>query len=622
MRGIRKLGMGAVCLLLVCLLALTAYAAPADNCPGSCSHQAAIGTTHYDTLGEAIAAAQENATVTLLTDISTESMLTVAKPITLDLGGKTLTGSLLSPSQTAVRFTADTTVRGGTIAAVNGTALQAVGCTLVLEKDVAITGSGNAPALVLEASEAKVSGSITNKGSYPAIYSAPAQDEGCSLYILENARISTQTHTAVELHSPGKLEVSGGTVQAKNDSIQVHIYGDQSMELSVTGGTILSQEGQAVVVTTHDGAKAPEAFITGGTFSTVPQTYVPAHGKVTENEDGTFTLVTQYTVTFHANGASGTMAPVKVNCGSPITLPACGFTSPADKDFAGWQIGGTVCQSGDSYTPTGDIAATALWKTHTHTGGKATCQEKATCKVCGESYGKLADHDLNFIAAYAPSCTASGMNAHSLCSICGGRFVDGVKISASALTIPAMGHEWQNVEGVAATCETQGLRSYKQCENCGDLRLEGSTVSREELIIPATGHVLVNVPAVQATCSEAGTQAHEYCSGCGQHFLNGLVADESALTTALASHLLSDWQGDESYHWKSCVDCGAVFRLNNHVDADLSGSCDDCNAPVEAEKTETPAKTGGFGWLWLLPLVIALVIVILLLLKKRKANQT
>lgn len=626
MKGFRKLGTGAVCLLLACLLAVTASAAAVEDCPGGCAHQAAVGTTHYDTLGEAVAAAADGATVTLLTDMTVDTMLTIGKPLALDLGGKTVTGNLLSPSQSVIRFTAGGTLRNGTITVTNGSALQAAGCAVAVEKDVVLEGCGTAPTLLLTAADGstasvKVSGTVSNKGNSAPIYSQYSETGSCELYILEDARITSDTCSAIELHAAGKLEAAGGTIQSKADSICVHIYEDRTTELSITGGTILSEEGQVIAITTYGDAVVPEAFVTGGTFSSLPQAYVPACGKVTQNADGTVTLISHYTVSFAANGGTGSMDAVSVNCGSAVILPECGFAAPAGKDFDCWQVGSKTYQPGGSFTPEADVTVTALWKTHTHTGGKATCEKKAVCQSCGQTYGQLGDHDLDYVGAYRATCTASGMNAHSRCSVCGGCFVDGVKISASSLTIPALGHEWENMEGVAATCESQGLRDYKQCQHCGELRVEGSSVTREELIVPATGHVIQMVPAVQATCTEAGTRAHGFCTGCGQRFLGSEAVEEDALTTALASHVLSDWQGDESYHWKSCVDCGAVFRLDGHTDADQSGHCDECEAPVEPEGEETPAARSGLGWLWLLPLAVAVIGAVLLLLKKRKTEN-
>ena len=66
--------LGSILLVLAMLLALlpvSVLAGSTDTCLGGedCSHQAAIGSTHYDTLTEALAAAEADETVTLLTDI-------------------------------------------------------------------------------------------------------------------------------------------------------------------------------------------------------------------------------------------------------------------------------------------------------------------------------------------------------------------------------------------------------------------------------------------------------------------------------------------------------------------------------------------------------------------------
>ena len=621
MKGLRKLCAGAMCLLL-CLLPVCAYAAPVENCPGGCTHQAAVGTTHYDTLNEAVSAAAEGSTVTLLSDATVSGMLAVDKSLTLDLGGKTLTGQK-TDNDVFLAATKDITLKNGTVTMTSGCLLRAVGCTVTVEKDAVLTAHAVSPTLQLQGEDtqagANIYGTVINQSLGAAVHTVSSGSGTCALSVWEDAQIHSQQGNGVKLEGAGALEITGGTIQAAEDAVVMSIAEGKTFEASVTGGQFRSQNGETIVIQLGTDAVAPVGFVVGGTFSKVPTAYMSENCRTTDNGDGTFTVTAEYTVDFQANGGSGTMASTKADRGTTITLPQCAFAAPDGSHFKAWELGGKEYAPGTSVVVNGHLTLTALWDPHT--GGKATCEKKAVCEVCGESYGKLAEHDLDHIGAYAATCTSSGMNAHSKCSVCGGRFVDGVKISVSSLTIPAIGHEWQTVEGVAATCESQGLRAYKQCEICGDLRVEGSTVTRDELIIPATGHVPVSVPAIQATCTEAGTQAHEYCSGCGQHFLHGFAVDEAALKTALASHVLSDWQGDESYHWKSCVDCGAVFRLDAHADADLSGSCDDCGAVMEAEKEEAPAAKSGFGWLWLLPLLIAPVIVILLLLKKRKTEK-
>lgn len=79
------------------------------------------------------------------------------------------------------------------------------------------------------------------------------------------------------------------------------------------------------------------------------------------------------TVTFDANGGTGEMAAVKADKGE-FTLPANGFTAPADKEFGGWEITVMVSwgqwtfpqtqvkQPGEKIELTEDITIKANWK--------------------------------------------------------------------------------------------------------------------------------------------------------------------------------------------------------------------------------------------------------------------
>ena len=75
---------------------------------------------------------------------------------------------------------------------------------------------------------------------------------------------------------------------------------------------------------------------------------------------------TTYTVSFDANGGTGTMADV-TGVTSSYTLPACTFTAPSGKQFKGWatSASGTVI-TGTSITVTADTKLYAIW---TYTGG-------------------------------------------------------------------------------------------------------------------------------------------------------------------------------------------------------------------------------------------------------------
>ena len=86
--------------------------------------------------------------------------------------------------------------------------------------------------------------------------------------------------------------------------------------------------------------------------------------------------VTTYTVSFNANGGTGTMADVTGVSGE-YTLPANGFTAPADKQFKGWATSadGSVI-SGTTHEVSSDTTFYAIWESKeysiTVTDGKAT----------------------------------------------------------------------------------------------------------------------------------------------------------------------------------------------------------------------------------------------------------
>ena len=86
-------------------------------------------------------------------------------------------------------------------------------------------------------------------------------------------------------------------------------------------------------------------------------------------KDGTTPPVTQYTVTYDANGGRGTMASQTVNAGDSVTIRSNAFTR-SNYAFDGWNTRadgrGTSYGPGDSLTVNGNITLYAQWD---YTGG-------------------------------------------------------------------------------------------------------------------------------------------------------------------------------------------------------------------------------------------------------------
>ena len=78
-------------------------------------------------------------------------------------------------------------------------------------------------------------------------------------------------------------------------------------------------------------------------------------------------VVTTYTVSFDANGGTGTMEDVTGVSGE-YTLPACTLTAPAGKHFAGWKVNGQgdLLQPGAKITVNAAVSLVAQWEITTY----------------------------------------------------------------------------------------------------------------------------------------------------------------------------------------------------------------------------------------------------------------
>ncbi|MGI6403399.1 MAG: InlB B-repeat-containing protein [Oscillospiraceae bacterium] len=143
--------------------------------------------------------------------------------------------------------------------------------------------------------------------------------------------------------------------------------GDGTME----AGTAIEEEAFPLP---ENGFTPPEgkrfqAWAIGSTSGT----QVSAGGSYTFTADTTVYAIWEditYTITYNANGGTGSMTNGTATYGKPFTLPANGFTPPAGKRLKAWAIGstfGTQVSAGDSYTFTADTTVYAIWEDITYT---------------------------------------------------------------------------------------------------------------------------------------------------------------------------------------------------------------------------------------------------------------
>ena len=116
-----------------------------------------------------------------------------------------------------------------------------------------------------------------------------------------------------------------------------------------------------------------------------------------------------------------------------------------------------------------------------YSGGTATCSQKAVCTVCNNAYGTLAAHCLNYQEENDATYTKPGNIAYWHCSVCMENFSDQAgSQKVTDVVVPVLKHthtygKWTITK--AATAKKAGLKT-KSCTLCGD------TITKS---IPATG---------------------------------------------------------------------------------------------------------------------------------------
>ena len=96
--------------------------------------------------------------------------------------------------------------------------------------------------------------------------------------------------------------------------------------------------------------------------------------------------------------------------------------------------------------------------TCTHTGGTATCKDKAVCEICGEEYGELNPENhtgcTHLEHEKAATCTEKGYTGDTYCSGCNEKIADGSEIPTKPHT---PGKDWVEEDG----------KKVKKCTECG-----------------------------------------------------------------------------------------------------------------------------------------------------------
>jgi len=301
----------------------------------------------YNTLAEAVAAAQDGQTVTLLADVEQNAQLTIDKSITLDLNGKTIkiSGYTAEKAQVSVKgnltiqdsseaqtgkICSDYTGTAGRVVSVeNGGKLTIAGGTITTEGMSGLSGSAvyiasgaevnmTGGAVKVDAKSGNVAMNV--KGSTGVFTMSGGS-------VIAEAGDGTETYiTAISGSSGSTIQISAGTVSGP----QALLAG--SSATTITGGNFTGS------ITVKNGS------ISGGTFDCALDKKACAAGYVpTQNGDGTYGVeIGMFTVmvTSRTTGSNSPVANV-AGGGSNITY-AQGTTVTASAisgyKFVGWFV--------------------------------------------------------------------------------------------------------------------------------------------------------------------------------------------------------------------------------------------------------------------------------------------
>lgn len=221
-----------------------------------------------------------------------------------------------------------------------------------------------------------------------------------------------------------------------------------------------------------------------------------------------------------------------------------------------------------------------------HSGGEATCVNKAICSACKVEYGAIdpSNHKHTEVRnAKDATCCEKGYTGDTWCTDCSTKISSGNDIPATSKHTDADGkwetdgiNHWHTCyfgtkfditahNGGEATCKNQA-----ECSECGHSygpldasNHKGTTYLKNQK---------------EATCYEEGYTGDICCSDCNEKIADGKSIAKNAHNPA------SVWTTDEHDHWKECqtVGCGNVIDKAAHSGGEATcvskAVCEVCKA--------------------------------------------
>ena len=239
--------------------------------------------------------------------------------------------------------------------------------------------------------------------------------EGGDLTI-ENSIVSIRANGYAADLEKGKLSIKDSIVDLTRDYNHysvVNTANDAANTIDLSGSSTVTltasgnQSGSSMIggtVTATSGTKLEK-----GTYYPDLKTYDGEYDATSDKTVLKFVhesaAPTTYTVSFDANGGTGTMADVTGVSGE-YTLPENGFTAPSGKQFKAWRVGGVEKAVGDKITVTANTTVTAVWEAVeynvTVTGGTAKDGDGNDVSTNDDNRSVAAGTEITITANAAP----------------------------------------------------------------------------------------------------------------------------------------------------------------------------------------------------------------------------
>ena len=212
-----------------------------------------------------------------------------------------------------------------------------------------------------------------------------------------------------------------------------------------------------------------------------------------------------------------------------------------------------------------------------HTG-KARCEEKAVCNVCGARYGEPAEHSFGILnKRIEPTCRSEGRKAYYRCKECGKLFNENKdEISEKDLIIKKSNHNTGN------NWQSDGVKHWRKCLNCNEILdvaehhsgqrnclSRGICADCNKTYGEKGDHIYGELSREKkATCETDGVKSHYTCGVCSKIFdeKKKEISKESLIITKTGHRQSENWHSDEENHQYICTNegCGKILERRAH----------------------------------------------------------